>query len=130
MHERDHGIVTTEHQRGNLKIIPAGYTDRSIDFVKGQEEPVVQGWYSRQYNMYEPNTATIYSDRINSDSTFVWILFPSEEAAPKIDVDVLSQDSDAVQVRVSIPEKGSWNIYIPFLNSADADMKFISECSY
>lgn len=125
--ERDHNVVSTDHGRGNLKIIPAGRTDWRVDFVKGQDAPAVQGWYSREYNVYEPNTATIYRARVQSDATFVWVLFPSEEAAPKVAVDVLSRDAHAVDVRVSVPGEGYWDVTVPFLDSAEADMMFVSE---
>ena len=120
-------VVSTDHERGNLKIIPAGQTGWRVDFVKGQDAPVVQGWYSREYNTYEPNTATIYRTHVQSDATFVWVLFPSEEAAPEVTVEVVSRDARAVDVRVSVPGEGCWDATVPFLDSAEAEMTFVSE---
>lgn len=125
--ERDHAVVSTDHQRGNLTIIPADPADWRVDFVKGQDEPVVQGWYSREYNEYEPSTAAIYSTRIPSDAAFVWVLLPSEEAAPEVSVDLLSRDAQTVDVRVSIPGRGYWDVTVPFLDGTEADMEFVSE---
>jgi hypothetical protein len=118
--------VTSDNERGNLKIIPAEDSPWDVEFVRGQEEPFVQGWYSREYNIYEPSTATIYTARVESGSTFVWVLFPSEKTAPEVQVEVLSRNADAVKVRVSVPEKGQWDVDVPFLNSAEAGMEFSS----
>ncbi|VAW25170.1 hypothetical protein MNBD_BACTEROID01-728, partial [hydrothermal vent metagenome] len=71
-------------------------------------------------------TATIYSTRIKSNSTFVWVLFPSEKAAPNIQTKILSHDSNGVKVQVTNPEKGEWKMLIPFSNSTIAELEFIS----
>lgn len=116
----------SENEKGNLKIIPVGNEKWKVDIIKGQEEPEIQGWYSKEYNTYEPNTATIYSTRIKSNSTFVWVLFPSEKAAPNIQTKILSHDSNGVKVQVTNPEKGEWKMLIPFSNSTIAELEFIS----
>jgi hypothetical protein len=125
--ETDHGVVSSNNRRGNLKITPAGNPDWHIDFVKGQEEPVVQGWYSEEYNLYEPNTATIYSEKLNSDGTYAWVLYPFETTAPEVQADIIDQDSDQIKVRVTVPGKGYWDVSVPFLNSSGAAMEFIPE---
>lgn len=121
--KQENGVIETHNQRGNLKIIPAGATNWSIDFVKGQDKPVVQGWYSEEYNTYEANTTTIYRGQITSDSTFVWVLVPSEGVGPEVKTEILSQEADAVNLRVSIPGEGSWKVSVPFVNSAEAGVE-------
>ncbi len=116
----------SENEKGNLKIIPVGGHKWEVSLVKGQEKPYIQGWYSKEYNMYEPNTATIYSTKIKSNSTFAWVLFPSEKAAPNIQAEILSHDSNGVEVQVINPGKGGWVMFIPFSNSAIAELKFVS----
>lgn len=125
--EKEQDIVLSDHPRGNLQVIPVGKTNGNIELIKGRDEPEVQGWYSREYNRYEPNTATIYSRRVESDDTFVWLLYPSREAAPKVEAEVLFQDADGVEVSVSVPGRGSWKVYVPFLNGGEARLEILAD---
>ncbi len=124
---RSSGIVSTKNNQGNLAIIPAGISDWKISEVKGQETPSIQGFYSKEYNTYEPNPTTIYSRQLKSDDTFVWVLWPSEGKTPAIKTEILSKDANSVNVRVTEPGKGSWTILVPFLNSQAVNVKFSSE---
>jgi hypothetical protein len=121
------GKVATQNKRGNLQIIPVGNTDWKVALVKGRESPDIQGWYSKGYNTFEPGPATIFSSRINANSTSVWVLWPSEGASPVIKTQILDQHTNSVKVRVACPGNGYWDILIPFANSADAKMEFISK---
>ncbi|MDD4191234.1 MAG: alginate lyase family protein, partial [Mangrovibacterium sp.] len=71
-------IVLTGNQRGNLQLVPAGRQKWSVKQIKGQEQPEIQGWYSKEFNEFEPNTTTAFETRVDGNSTFVWILYPSE----------------------------------------------------
>lgn len=113
------GRVFTENKGGNLQIIPVETPAWKVSQIKGQESPNIQGWYSKEYNQFEPNTATIYSLELKSDDTFVWILWPSEGKSPNIQANILSKDANAVKVKVTAPGKGSWIIEVPFLNSKE-----------
>ena len=123
--EENNGIISTKNVRGNLKIIPVASPVWKVNFVKGQEKPV-QGWYSSEYNKYVPNTTAIYSTQVISNTTFVWILWPSEGNPPQIHAEVLSQDSNSVTIKVTGQEKTLWNIVIPFVNSNDAKMDVVT----
>lgn len=117
------GIVSTKNQRGNLKIIPVGgNAGWKISLVKGEEKPAIQGWYSKEYNTFEPNTTSVYSSQINSNTTFVWVLWPSEGVAPDIRAEILSQDADSVKVRITEPDGGRWDILVPFTDSSKAKL--------
>jgi len=120
------GIVATQNDKGNLQIIPVGSPDWHVTQVKGQETPSIQGWYSKEYNTFEPNPTTIYSRQLKSDDTFVWILWPSEGKTLEIRSEILSKDAQSVKVRVTEPGKGTWDIRIPFLNSKAIDVKMSS----
>jgi hypothetical protein len=122
--QENNGIVATNNPRGNLKIIPVGNHNWNIDLVKGQDDPV-QGWYSKEYNLFEPNVAAIYSDHIDADKTYVWVLLPSEGSAPEVNAEVVSVGSDSVNVKVTMPGIGFWNISIPFMNSTGARLQFV-----
>lgn len=124
--KKENGIVSSDHLRGNLQVIPVGKTNGKIELIKGRDEPEVQGWYSREYNNYEPNTATIYRSRVESDDTFIWLLYPSKEAGPEVEAEVLSQDADGVEISVSVPGRGSWKVYVPFFKSGDASLEEIA----
>lgn len=119
------GIVATHNGRGNLAIIPVGTSDWKVTQVKGQETPTIQGWYSKEYNTFEPNPTSIFSRQLKSDDTFVWILWPSEGKTPEIQTQILSKDALSVKVRVTEQAKGSWDIQVPFLNSRTAQLKML-----
>jgi hypothetical protein len=118
-------IVSTQNERGNLQIIPVGVSDWKVAQVKGQEVPTIQGWYSKEYNTYEPNPTTIYSRQLSADETFVWILWPSAGKAPGIQAKILSKDANSVKVRVTEPGKGYWDIQVPSLNNKGVKMNFV-----
>lgn len=117
-------IASSLNEKGNLKIIPVGNTNWEIKQVKGQEEPEIQGWYSEEYNQYEPGTASIYSTQIEKDETFVWLLIPYEKEAPKGKVDMISKNANEIKLRITDQEKGSWELTIPYSNSKNAKLKF------
>ena len=94
-------IVSTNNERGNLQIIPVGNQNWKIDVIKGQEKPEIQGWYSEEYNKYEPNTATIYSTQIQSDSRFVWVLFPSEKVVSGVKAEIVSESPKEIKLKVT-----------------------------
>lgn len=119
------GIVTTTNERGNLAIIPVSTSDWKVSEIKGQESPSIQGWYSKEYNVYEPNPTSIYSRQLRSDETFVWVLWPSEGKTPEIQTRILSKDAQSVKVRVTEQGKGAWEILVPFLNSKSAQVKIL-----
>ena len=58
-------------------------TSLELKFVKGQEKPEIQGWYSPEYNIYGPNTASIYQTKIETTTNLVWLLLPSEKSDAK-----------------------------------------------
>jgi hypothetical protein len=116
-------VVTSVNKKGNLKIIPLGNIEWEVDFVKGQDAPV-QGWYSPEYNQYEPGVATIYSTKIKESETFIWLLIPSEKTAPDGQVKILAQNQDGIKLQITNPEKGTWNLFVPYSDSAKVDFEF------
>jgi hypothetical protein len=109
----DGSRVFTQNEKGNLQVIPVGNQDWKITFVKGQEEPEIQGWYSKEYNKYEPNVASIYSTNIESDSKFVWVLFPSEKVETGIQAETISESSNEIKVKVWNERNDQWVIDVP-----------------
>jgi hypothetical protein len=124
--EEKDGAVSSQIGNEKLQVIPVGVPDWKISLVKGQENPI-QGWYSKEYNTYEPNVASIYSTEVKGDDTFVWILWPSEGKTSDIQAKILSKNGQSVKIRVADPEQGHWDIDVPFLNSAGAQMNFVAK---
>ncbi len=106
--------VFTDNERGNLQIIPVGNQDWKITFIKGQEQPEIQGWYSKEYNTYQPNVASVYSTQIKGDSKFIWVLFPSEKVVKDLKAEVVSENDDELDLKVYNGKGDEWIVNIPF----------------
>lgn len=109
----DGNRVFTQNEKGNLQVIPVGKQKWEINFIEGQEEPEIQGWYSEEYNKYEPNVASIYSTNIESDSKFVWVLFPSEKVETGIQAEIISESKKEIKVKVTNQKNDEWVVTVP-----------------
>lgn len=108
--------VRTENARGNLQIIPVGGQKWDVKLVKGQEDPELQGWYSEEYNKYEPNPTAIYSTRIEQADTFFWVLYPSEKPGKKVSAEVIEQNVDKIKIRLKESGKKEQVVTIPLMD--------------
>ncbi|GHB83063.1 alginate lyase family protein [Persicitalea jodogahamensis] len=113
---QEENVIKTNNPKGNLAVIPVGSKKMDVRFVKGQEQPEIQGWYSPEYNVYSHNTATIYSADITGDQTFVWLLFPSEGKVPTMKTKLLAENDEEVQVEITAKGK-TWKLMVPYENS-------------
>ncbi len=111
--EQDGNAIRTNNAKGNLAIIPISKQKMAISFIKGQEQPEIQGWYSPEYNIYEPNTATIYHADIVNDQTFVWLLLPTEGKTPPVKAKIIAENEGEVQVEVNASGK-TWQLVVPY----------------
>ncbi|WP_026210486.1 alginate lyase family protein [Flexithrix dorotheae] len=118
---QEHSIVKTNNEKGNLAVIPVGKQKFDLSFIKGQEEPEIQGWYSEEYNIYEPNVASKYSTDIDGNATMVWLLFPSEKETPKIKAKIIQENEEQVNIEVKSAGK-KWQVQIPFFESENAEL--------
>jgi hypothetical protein len=116
---QDGNTVLTDNPMGNLAVIPVSKQKTAVRFVKGQEKPEIQGWYSPEYNVYMPNTTTFYSSDITGDQTFVWLLLPSEGKTPSVKTKIVSESEEEIKVEITTKSK-TWNMTIPFYDSARA----------
>jgi hypothetical protein len=105
--------VATQNEKGNLQIIPVGKQNWEVKLVKGQEEPEIQGWYSPEYNKFEPNPTTIYSTQIESNSTFVWILYPSEKVEKFVRAEIISETLKEIKVKITNEKNDEWVVDMP-----------------
>lgn len=119
--EKEKLVVKTNNNKGNLAIIPVGNQKFDLKLVKGQEKPNIQGWYSHEYNIYESNTASIYSTEITGNSTFIWLLFPSEKETPKIKTKIIYEDEDIVKLNIKA-NSNRFQLNIPYFDSEKASL--------
>ena len=119
--EKEKLVVKTNNNKGNLAIIPVGNQKFDLNLVEGQEKSNIQGWYSCEYNVYEPNVASIYSTEITGNSTFVWLLFPSEKETPKIKTKIISEDENIVKIEVKA-NSNFFQLIIPYFDSEKASL--------
>ena len=120
--EKERSIVKTTNDRGNLAIIPVSRQKINPKFIKGQENPEIQGWYSPEYNIYEPSITSSYSTGIDTDTTFVWLFVPYEKEMPKFRANIKSENTEGITLSVSAKDK-KWLLNIPFGNGAHAAME-------
>jgi len=106
-------MVLTNNQRGNLQLIPVGTQQWTIKQVKGQEQPEVQGWYSQEYNKYEPDATTIFETHIDGNSTFVWLLYPSAGIEQPVKARIMKMTPSRLTLKVSGIPSGSTRVTIP-----------------
>ena len=105
--------VYTENDRGNLQIVPVGNRKWEINLIEGQEEPEIQGWYSKEYNEFEPNVTSLYTTQIKSDSKLVWLLFPSEKVETDVRAEIVSESPKGIIVSVTDQKGNKWNVTVP-----------------
>jgi hypothetical protein len=109
------GMITkTINERGNLMVVPVSTQVFDLEFIKGRELPNMQGWYSMEYNIYEPNITSQYRTHINESTTFVWFLLPSEGMAPNTTAEITAESESEIQVKVQSQDK-TWSLHIPLL---------------
>ncbi len=111
--ETDQSVTFSKNEKGNLEIVPVGNLPFSVSLVSGQESPFIQGWYSKEYNQFRPNTVSIYSVKIDSSSVFAWILYPAENELPAVKAKIISQSGSEVTIEVFNPEEGKWRLQVP-----------------
>jgi hypothetical protein len=109
-------LVKTLNDHGNLYLQSLSSIDWQLDQVKGQEEPVLQGWYSEEYNKVEPNTASIFTADVDREATMIWFILPYETEQPDVRAEVKSEDSYGVSLRITVEDE-AWHLEIPFKNT-------------
>ena len=111
--EIENDKVYSANARGNLQLIPVGKQNWKVNLVKGQEQPEIQGWYSPEYNKFEPNPTTIFTTQIEENTTFVWVLYPSEELEKLIKTEIISETPKKIKVRIINEKNNEWVVDVP-----------------
>jgi heparinase II/III-like protein len=77
--ENENNCVKTQNsEKGNLRITPINETNWDLQLIKGQKKPVIQGWWSREYNHKEPNVCAQYSAKVENKQCFIWLIDVAE----------------------------------------------------
>lgn len=94
-------VVTIDPGKGNVRVSPSEGLRWEVDMVEGQEEPEIQGWWSREYNHKEPCPTAVYTCEIEESTAFAWCLFPAKGPVPAVSVDLLERDAETYRIKVS-----------------------------
>lgn len=105
-------IVSVNPQAGNLRIVPVGKTWQS-EIVKGQTQPVIQGWYSADYGKKEPNPTAICTSSTGDTSIFAWILIPAKGEVPMVTAKLLGEDENGVRIRIDAAGGKPLEVFVP-----------------
>lgn len=76
-------VASNDADKGNVRITPFGPVPWDVAIVKGREEPDIQGWWSREYNVKEPSPCAVYTGAVNETIIFGWVLTPGRGDAPR-----------------------------------------------
>jgi len=93
-------VASTDADQGNVRVTPVGLTDWDIEIIKGQEEPFIQGWYSREYNHKTEASCTIYSTPIDGNVTFAWVITPGKGTIPEIQAEWIGADASSATLKI------------------------------
>jgi hypothetical protein len=96
-------VASVDAGKANLRVLPVGSPSWQLDLVKGRTKPTIQGWYSPEYNVKHPNTAAIYSAKVERGATFAWVLVPAKGPVPKVGVRALDAPPGAVRLEFALP---------------------------
>ena len=95
--------ASTDLDKGNIRIVPAGDLEWHASIVAGQTEPEIQGWYSRIYNEKQPGPCAVYTAAVDGPATFAWVLLPANGPVPTPESPTLAPAPDgATQLRMTL----------------------------
>ena len=105
--------TSTDVGKGNLRIVPAGKLVWQVSVVKGQNEPYVQGWYSKRYQHREPNPTVVYSGRFDKAATFAWVLLPARGRPAAAEARIVEENEAGAGVRIELPGERAVTVSVP-----------------
>lgn len=114
-------VVSNNPGEANLRLVPLGTVDWQLEVVSGQETPVIQGWYSENYGIKEPNPTLVYSTNIPQSSTFAWLLVPADGPVPEVTTQYQESDG-AIRLSVTLAGQAPIDIRLP-LDQSIAKLK-------
>ena len=112
---QDGSVASIDAGQGNARVTPVGDQRWEVDVVKGLEEPAIQGWYSREYNVKQASPCAIFTAAVADTATFAWVIVPGvgNVAPPHIGEFVATDEGatvgvvlDGRTVQVQVPLTG------------------------
>lgn len=88
--------VSVNADEPNLRIVPIGQIAWEPEILAGQEEPVMQGWYSANYGTKVPSPTVVYTAKVNGSATFAWLLAPARGTVPAFEASIQERDGAVV----------------------------------
>ena len=110
-------VASTDAGKANLRLAPLAPFKWTIELVKGQKTPQIQGWYSPRYNEWMPATAAVISAQVEGNVAFAWVLVPAPGAAPQVTGEILSSTDEAIDLRVHVGSGEAMRVRIPWETS-------------
>lgn len=108
--------VSNTPQSANLRIIPVGNVSWKPEIIKGQEKPVIQGWYSSVFGVKVPNSTVVYSADISESTPFAWLLLPADGEVPNIEAE-MERKGDLIELSVKEENGSHVRITLPVDNN-------------
>lgn len=111
-------VMTNDPGKGNLRIQPVATVDWRVDLVRGQTDPEIQGWYSKEYNSHVPSTCAVYTGTVQDGQVFAWLIVPALGEVPDISVQIhsaadgvmdlgIKEDDQPIRVIVNMDDPGT-----------------------
>lgn len=99
--------ILAENGTGSFLIVPISNNNWKINLMKGREYPEIQGWYSKEYNMYEPNFVSVYSCKIQESANLIWLLIPTENRNLNVKAEIMDETTSRVRLKIQKNETAS-----------------------
>lgn len=95
-------VTSDDVGEGNIRIVPVGSVNWTLNMVQGQLNPTVQGWYFKEYGLHEANPTAVYSANIPvGDTVFAWIVIPGLGTPDQLSAEILSSTSTSVTIKIT-----------------------------
>ncbi|MCC6681731.1 MAG: alginate lyase family protein [Phycisphaeraceae bacterium] len=117
-------VRSTDAEAGNLGIAPLGDVAWDVRIVQGQEQPVLQGWYSERYNSSVPSATAVYSASVQRQgATFAWLLLPYRgDSAFEAPAQLLAVDAAGALLNVMFEGK-KYTLMVPLSSARQPALK-------
>lgn len=100
-------VSTVDPNVGNLTIMPLGDAEWNLEIVKGQTEPVIQGWHRSDRGEREsryggnPVPVAVYKAPAGP-KTFAWLLYPWHGQQPEFQIESFDFDSGGLNLKMTV----------------------------
>jgi hypothetical protein len=100
-------VSTVDLDVGNLTIVPLGDSQWDVEIVKGQTEPVIQGWHrsdrGERENRYGGNPVPVAVYKAPAGpKKFAWLLYPWRGQQPEIQIENFDLRNGGVNLKMTV----------------------------